>query len=107
MTHETQHRCSWVSRGPYGSSTEKLLQIIATHIAIVMAVTKTVVKAAKEKVAESSHPTEVIQYHITLWMAVTLGLILLGALYHFLTSFERDDPVLYSQLGVPSKSKTK
>lgn len=58
-------------------------------------------------IQESSHPLNVIQYHITLWLSLSVGVAVIGTLVHFLTSFERDDPVLYSQLNVNTSKKSK
>ncbi|GBE61328.1 hypothetical protein, conserved [Babesia ovata] len=38
--------------------------------------------------AINSHPPKVIQFHITLWLMVALGVTLVSFLYKFLTSFE-------------------
>ncbi|CDR95491.1 membrane protein, putative [Babesia bigemina] len=54
-----------------------------------------------------SHPPKVIQYHITLWLVVALVVALASFLFKFLASFERDDPVLYSQLNYGTNQKNK
>ncbi|GIX64107.1 uncharacterized protein BcabD6B2_35420 [Babesia caballi] len=55
------------------------------------------------EVLEPSHPSNVIQYHITLWLVVTVGGVALGFLYYMFTSFGYDDPVIYTQVNFTSQ----
>ncbi|EDO05325.1 uncharacterized protein BBOV_I002430 [Babesia bovis T2Bo] len=54
-----------------------------------------------------SHPANVIQFHIALWLLLAIAAILILFMYFFYNSFGRDDPILYSQINVTSQQKNK
>jgi len=48
---------------------------------------------------------QIVDYHIVLWTSVFLVLIVVAAIYAIMAMENRRDPLLYSQLNVPTDKK--